>query len=561
MRRAFALLLAVFAFAACLVLPAAPASAHAELVSSDPKGGTVLPTEPDKVTLTFSEPVNISLGRIVVLDPDGAKVQDGKPTRRGSGAEIVQKLKGGLKRGTYVASFRVVSADGHPISGAIVFSIGSPSARRASAEATGGAEIDPVVRSLYSLSKYAGYIGLSLLVGGVLILLALWPRRLPSGGPRALLWAGWGVLFAGTLVSIIAQVPYGTGGPVTDITGEALVVTATTGVGAVQVLRLALLLAAIPLLRRVVTGRADSTVDTVAIWLLFGLTLLTWPLSGHAAASPGKFLSIPADAVHVGAMSVWLGGLVMLVRFLLPSARVGEIALILPVWSRWALYAIVTLAVTGTAQAMIEVGTVGALTGTGYGRLVLAKVAGLALIVAIASFSRRWVLSTLPNAEDEDVEPPGARAFRRAIALEIAVGAVLLALAAALVQAVPGRAEGDVPAAEQEAAPTGTAVSTIIKSDKLSVQVQIDPAGVGNNSVHLYAFTPSGAPQQVLEWKGSAAQPGKGVDKLDIPLLPITANHAVGELQLPTAGQWTFSFVVRISDVDQVTVTRDITIR
>jgi copper transport protein len=101
----------------------------------------------------------------------------------------------------------------------------------------------------------------------------------------------------------------------------------------------------------------------------------------------------------------------------------------------------------------------------------------------------------------------------------------------------------------------------VLKTDKLSLQVQLDPAATGNNSVHLYAFTPTGAPQQVQEWTGFAAQPEKGVDKVEVPLLPITANHAVGDVSLPTAGRWKLSFTLRTTDVDEVTLSRDVTIQ
>ena len=211
MRRAIAVGLAVLAGTAWIIVPASPASAHASLTGTSPAAESVVPDPPKEVVLTFSEPVNVALGRVTVLDPEGVQVQDGKPVRRKGGTEVVAKLRSGLPRGTFVISFRVVSADGHPISGGVVFSIGTPSRRATAVDATGAAEIEPAVRALYSGSKYVGYIGLAMLVGGLLVLLALWPRRLPTAGPRVIAWLGWGLLFAGTAVSLLAQVPYGTG--------------------------------------------------------------------------------------------------------------------------------------------------------------------------------------------------------------------------------------------------------------------------------------------------------------------------------------------------------------
>ena len=190
----------------------------------------------------------------------------------------------------------------------------------------------------------------------------------------------------------------------------------------------------------------------------------------------------------------------------------------------------------------------------------MAKIAGLALIVAVAFYSRQWVQSRSRAAEagpEQAADLAGARSFRRGLVVEIAIGAALLAIAAALVQAVPGRAVSTIEA-DELGQPASTSFSTVIKADGVTVQVQLDPAAVGGNSLHLYAFTPDNEPQKVLEWKAYAALPEGGIDRVDIPVLAITANHAVGEVQLPKAGEWTFTFTVRISDIDQKTVSRNI---
>jgi copper transport protein len=90
--------------------------------------------------------------------------------------------------------------------------------------------------------------------------------------------------------------------------------------------------------------------------------------------------------------------------------------------------------------------------------------------------------------------------------------------------------------------------------------VEVDPAATGSNSIHLFAYTADNKPQPVVEWKGTAALPAKGVEPIEIPLLPLTDNHATGEISLPTPGDWQLSFTVRISDIDQATVTATVPI-
>ena len=104
------------------------------------------------------------------------------------------------------------------------------------------------------------------------------------------------------------------------------------------------------------------------------VALGTWPLAGHPAASPVPAVSVVVDAVHLASMAVWLGGLVMLVGFLLRQADERELGAILPIWSRWAALAVAALVLAGVVQALIEVGTLSALVSTTYGRLILVKV-------------------------------------------------------------------------------------------------------------------------------------------------------------------------------------------
>lgn len=111
-----ALLLAVFSV--CL---AGPAGAHSDLESSSPKAGATLTELPTEVTLTFNEKVQEGFSQVAVVDGEGLSVTDGDPVS--DGATVTQPLMAKLHPGGYVINFKVVSADGHPISDAIPFTI------------------------------------------------------------------------------------------------------------------------------------------------------------------------------------------------------------------------------------------------------------------------------------------------------------------------------------------------------------------------------------------------------------------------------------------------------
>ena len=106
--------------------PRGPASAHAVLRSTNPAANTTVPTAPAEVVLTFSEAVSPVADRVRVLAPDGTRADSGAPVARDS--ELSIPMRTDVPRGTYLVSYRVISADGHPVGGSFTYSVGAPSA-------------------------------------------------------------------------------------------------------------------------------------------------------------------------------------------------------------------------------------------------------------------------------------------------------------------------------------------------------------------------------------------------------------------------------------------------
>nr|BFE65378.1 copper resistance protein CopC [Dactylosporangium thailandense] len=572
---------------AILVLPAAPASAHAELEKTAPVAGTVLNDMPGEVTLTFSEQVRLVADKIKVIAPDGGRADTGKPVVRDQ--ELVIPLKSGGAKGTYLVSYRVISADSHPVSGGYSFSYGQPSATPNADDAGSGVQTDGVVKNAMSVARFLGFAGLVLLVGPALILFALWPRRLSTRDPGRVALTGAGLLAVSTILELYVQIPYTAGTTLFDITGAAASEVMGTPFGAAHLVRLGVVLATAILLRPVIAGRAGKFDQTMLV-ILGVVGLATWPISGHPSASPVPTLTVVADAAHLAAMSIWLGGLVMLFGFLLRRANARELSAIVPVWSGWALFAITVLVLAGTAQALVEIGTLDALTGTTYGQIVIAKVALLAVVVAVAAYSRRLTsrrfAPATPAAQDDPaddelvdddnavddelmhdepmhdepvqevpvIEERDRRRLRTAVITEVAIAVVVLALTSVLVQTSPARAG-------QSDTPPGP-FDTVVSTNLLKIQVDISPATVGMNSVHLYAVKPDGSgPQAVVEWKATAALPSKGIEPLTVPTLAVSDDHAIGQVSLVSAGTWEFKFTARVDDLNQSTVTVQVPVK
>ncbi|HWN32485.1 MAG TPA: copper resistance CopC family protein [Pseudonocardia sp.] len=127
-----------------LLFGAGTAFAHDVLTASDPANGSSLATGPSKVTLTFDLPVKESFSTITVLGPDGNHYEAGPSTVDGSTVSAPVQPLG--PAGGYTVGYRIVSDDGHPVSGSVRFTLtqagpghGAPAAESAGSS-TGSAE-------------------------------------------------------------------------------------------------------------------------------------------------------------------------------------------------------------------------------------------------------------------------------------------------------------------------------------------------------------------------------------------------------------------------------------
>ena len=106
---------------AVLIGVATPAFAHAELIDSDPAKGASLAAAPEKITLTFDEPVTLGEKPIEVIGPGNATWTVGKPTI--AGAVITVPVQASGPAGAYTIAYRVVSDDGDDVSGSVPFTM------------------------------------------------------------------------------------------------------------------------------------------------------------------------------------------------------------------------------------------------------------------------------------------------------------------------------------------------------------------------------------------------------------------------------------------------------
>ncbi|MEV8543175.1 copper resistance protein CopC [Streptomyces sp. NPDC051572] len=667
------LVLLLLAVTGMLFAGAGTASAHAALTGSDPSSGVVVDKAPTQISLTFSEKVATNDDSLRVLNPEGKRVDVGKPSNI-SGTTYATQVRSGLPDGTYTVAWQVVSADSHPVGGAFTFSIGSPSKTTVSVSAeqdVGGG----LVGGLYGFGRYMSYAGFIVMVGGAAFILACWQRGAGVRALQRLVVSGWVSLTAATLWLLLVRGSYTTTGKLGDIfdlnlLGQVL----QTKTGAALVSRL-LLLAAAALFIAVLFGAYDKREDEEKRDLTFGLAIgggvvaaglaASWALAEHASTGLQPGIAMPVDVVHLLAVATWLGGLsaLLVALYRAPSDnQVGRTAV--QNFSRIAFGSVLALVATGIYQSWRQLGSWSAFTDTGYGQLLLVKIGLVALLVGIASISRRWtakLAETTATAEtvveerapekekahasastktadssatasaeasassatapakagvsgatasaeaDSDVaastkggagsEAPGdskratqlarqrsavdtARkkrlrdadpvrfGLRRSVLAEAAVAVVVLAVTTALTATEPGRTEEDAKAAKSSSSSSSSSSAGALTLDmsfdtggtdgKGVIRLDLDPARVGGNEMHVYVQRPNGRAFDVPEVKVAFTLAAKKIGPLPVTPDRIATGHwAANGIQIPMAGDWKISVTVRTSDIDQTTVDKN----
>ncbi|MFI2202121.1 copper resistance protein CopC [Streptomyces sp. NPDC020192] len=560
---------------------AAPASAHAALRTSDPADAAVLRTAPRQVTLTFTEPVALLTDSFRVYDPTNHRVRTGPADHAPDHSNTARvSLPAELATGTYTVAWRVVSADSHPVSGALTFSVGRRTAT--TAPAPDDTE-NPATAALYNIARYLAYLSLALLLGtAAFVAYCRPPKAAPLRTP--VLTAAW-TLMASTAALFVLRAPYEEGTPPTGALSPAsLARTVTTRPGELLLARLALLLLAAATVavlrarRRRLPRRATLAVAaTVSVPLS-----LTWSAAEHASAGIQVPLAITSATLHLLAMGTWLGGLAALLRIL---SRTPSLPLSVPArFSRLALTSVTVLAVTGVYQAWRGLGSWQALTDTAYGRTLLAKLAAVAALLLAAACSRTWIArvararsrtttttparipepATGPPLPEEPVvssaPPLPLHLLRRSVLAEAAVAMVVLALTTLLTSTVPGRAATEATDPSGPVAGIPTASVTTIPFDVGTpgghgkVQVTLDPGRVGTSSVQAVVYGPDGGLSTVPELRITLTLPTQRIGPLDTRLTNRGGYWASDAFTLPLPGTWTMRATVRISDLDQVTV-------
>ncbi|MFF4752295.1 copper resistance protein CopC [Streptomyces sp. NPDC002514] len=164
---------------------------------------------------------------------------------------------------------------------------------------------------------------------------------------------------------------------------------------------------------------------------------------------------------------------------------------------------------------------------------------------------------------------PNRFGLRRSVLAEAGVAVVLLAVTTVLTQTEPGRTELEAQAAQTSSpSSSASASSGVVALDmpfdtggqdgKGVVRIDLDPARVGGNELHVYVQRPNGRAFDIPEVKIAFTLEAKNIGPLPVTPDHITTGHwSASGVQIPMAGDWKVAVTVRTSDIDQTTVSKN----
>ena len=501
------------------------ASAHASLISTEPSDGSMMSQAPKTVRLRFNEPV--TLAAVKLIDGEGRRRDDARVSAHDDLIEI--GLPDDLPRGAQFVSYRVVSADGHPVGGSLVFSIGMPMAKIA-ARTEGAPRLAPLIW----LTRIGVYLGLFAGVGGVFF--CTWIARSNAGSS---------LIAAASIVGLFSAVAsLGLQGldlldvPLADI-GTFASWRAAAGTSLFPSLLIAMTAMAAAVVAWLSTSvRVARALSAVAM-LGVGLSLAA---SGHASTAPPQWLSRPMIFLHGIGVAFWIGALTPLAAMVRRPS--GSLLAVLNRFSRVAVPVVGVLVLTGLVLAIVQVGNFSALIETSYGLILSAKLALVLVILVLAALNRFRLTPALA------VKPHNTRALVRSILAECVVATSILAVVAGWRFTPPPRALVTA---------VGKPLAIHIHTETAMFQVLISPGTVGTDSFVLQLMNGDASPLVAKEAVLALSLPERGIEPLERKAtLGADGDWHVADVPIPYPGRWHLRIDALVTDFNRITLEDDV---
>ena len=439
-----------------------------------------------------------------------------------------------LPRGTQVLSYRVVSQDGHPVAGSLVFSIGAVTGNAATA---GADSISIVIAALIWLARIGVYLGLFVGVGGVFF--AAWIGCGPYGEKTIL-----GSLKIGLVCAVFSLALQGL-----DLLnlplGAMLTLAPWKGALGTSFGPSMLIAIAAMIIARIAWQRASMTIA----WVLTSIAMIgvgfSLATSGHAATAPPQWLTPTLVFVHGIAVAYWVGALAPLA--IMARRRHNDLPRVIRQFSNVAVPLVGLLVLTGIVLAIIQLASFRALIDTWYGIILLIKLVLVTLLLALAALNRLYL------TPDIVLRVEHMRTFGGSVLLEFVLVMFIFV-------AVAGWRFTTPPRALAESAPAPLAVH--IHTETAMFQVLISPGKVGSDDFVLQLMTGDGSQLVAKEATLTLSLSERGIESIErnATLGPDGYWHVRGVL-LPQPGRWHMQIEALVTDFEKVTLEDDFEVR
>jgi len=564
LRPTAAVFLAIAGLVVALVATAGPAAAHAVVLSTSPEDGSVVDEAPQEISVTFNESVTPSDEGTSLRNADGEKIPVDVAAADKS---VVITPTEDLEDGTHLVGWRVTSDDGHPISGAFTFSIGSET------EVTAGVEDSDddgslTVSILLWLLRGLLYVGALLSAGLLLFERCFVPRGTPltkAFNSAVGTMVKWGAFIAAVSALLLAPVTvvWQNGGALGDlISGSTWLQTVSSAPFLTFiVVTVALILAAFAGRQYRVRPNPFFAV-LLAMGVIGGAVALTF--TGHTRTVEPIWLVAGSDVIHVAAGAFWLGGLAGLCLAFKHLDGQIDVARCVSRFSAGAVFVVAVLAATGVVMAWQIFGAWSPLWETTYGWLLLAKVGVVGVIVLIAAWNKFKLVPAVENdvsnssgtsdssgvsSSAEVTQPDTAHRFlRRSVIVEGFLLLVVLAVTGVLVSQSPQDAasadDGEVASEAEEDHDHHELASGM-------VHVQAIP-GEGRDQEILIEVSDDDGPLELDEEPTIQMNlPDQDVGPLDVEVIPTERGSYEATFSAPIAGDWEGEVDIRFSKFEQ----------
>ena len=480
-----------------------PVAAHADLAASDPPADGLLTVSPDRILLTFTEPVSTDAGypRILLIDDQGRAQEVGAATVSPDRMTEVTVDVPDLSPGTYTVSWSVLSdTDGHTLSGGFAFRVGGGRAPTGTTVEGG----DPQAWAV--TTRWLTFLGAALLAGGGIFALIISPTIRASVAVARMIAIGAAVaLIATGLEPVLSSLfpPDGAGDPSLQSAIDALP-------NAWWLRSPALLVGCGMAVAWWWAARNRTAFSSIGVTTVVGsglVALLGLSLTGHGAGRDSwRWLAVGSDILHQWSIAIWTGGLIALVlsgasRDGESPGRIGGRALLgfgsrsggdpVSRFSRLALPLVIVGVTTGVLNAGLVLPALQRLVDTTYGRVLIAKVVVLLPVLILATFHRTRIRSM--SSDLAALLRPTLR-VETALVVLIVLGGSLLALMSppqSVGSASRGTdGNGDAPDVVDLAAPIDAALGDAGPA----LHLQVDPVQPGENQVGIYLAAPAQPP-------------------------------------------------------------------